>query len=87
MDEVDSDSDSNYDDYDKTESEEVVVHRNAITRSGRRIKASVSLISDEKAFKILIPTTHPHTSTPIGGAGVNTPSGNGGDVITLIISI
>ena len=28
-------------DYDKTESEEIVEHRNTITRSGRQIKASV----------------------------------------------
>ena len=37
----------NYDsesDYDETESEEIVEHRNAITRSGRQIKASVILI-------------------------------------------
>ena len=39
MDEFESDSDS---DYDETESEEIVEHRNAITRSGRQIKASVS---------------------------------------------
>ena len=39
MDELfESDSDS---DYDETESEEIVEHRNAITRSGRQIKASV----------------------------------------------
>ena len=38
MDEFESDSDS---DYDETESEEIVEHRNAITRSGRQIKASV----------------------------------------------
>ena len=38
VDEFDSDSDSDYDD---TESEELVEHRNAITRSGRQIKASV----------------------------------------------
>ena len=37
MDEFESDSDS---DYDETESEEIVQHRNAITRSGRQIKAS-----------------------------------------------
>ena len=37
MDEFESDSDSDYD----TESEEIVEHRNAITRSGRQIKASV----------------------------------------------
>ena len=38
MDEFESDS---YSDFDETESEEIVKHRNAITRSGRRIKASV----------------------------------------------
>ena len=38
MDEFESDSDS---DFDETESEEIVEHRNAITRSGRQIKASV----------------------------------------------
>ena len=38
MDEFESDSDS---DYDETESEEIVEHRNAITRSGRKIKVSV----------------------------------------------
>ena len=38
MDECESDSDS---DYDETKSEEIVEHRNAITRSGRQIKASV----------------------------------------------
>ena len=37
MDEFESDSDS---DYGETESEEIVEHRNAITRSGRQIKAS-----------------------------------------------
>ena len=41
MEEFESDSDS---DYDETESEEIVEHRNAITRSGRQIKASVILI-------------------------------------------
>ena len=39
MDEFESDS---YSDFDETESEEIVKHRNAITRSGRRIKASVT---------------------------------------------
>ena len=38
MDEFESDSESDYDD---TESEEIVEHRNAITRLGRQIKASV----------------------------------------------
>ena len=38
MDEFESDSDS---DYDETEEEEIVEHRNAITRTGRQIKASV----------------------------------------------
>ena len=38
MDEFESYSDN---DYDETESEEIVEHRNAITRSGRQIKASV----------------------------------------------
>ena len=38
MDEFESDSGS---DYDETESEEIVQHRNAITRSGRQIKASL----------------------------------------------
>ena len=38
MDEFENDSDS---DYDETESEEIVEHRNAITRSGKQIKASV----------------------------------------------
>ena len=38
MDEFESDSDS---DFDETKSEEIVEHRNAITRSGRHIKASV----------------------------------------------
>ena len=37
MDEFESDSESDYDD---TESEEIVEHRNAITRLGRQIKAS-----------------------------------------------
>ena len=37
MDEFESDSDS---DYDERESEEIAEHSNAITRSGRRIKAS-----------------------------------------------
>ena len=36
VDEFESDSDS---DYDETESEEIVEHRNAITRSGRQVKA------------------------------------------------
>ena len=38
MDEFENDSES---DYDETESEEIVEHRYAITRSGRQIKASV----------------------------------------------
>ena len=37
MDEIESDSDT---DYDETDSEQIVEHRNAITRSGRQIKAS-----------------------------------------------
>ena len=40
MNEFESDSDS---DYDETESEDIVEHRNAITRLGRQIKASVRL--------------------------------------------
>ena len=40
MGEFESDSDS---DYDETESEDIVEHRNAITRLGRQIKASVRL--------------------------------------------
>ena len=38
LDELESDSDS---DYDETESEEIVEHRNALTRSGGQIKALV----------------------------------------------
>ena len=38
MDEFESDSDC---EYDETQSEEIVEHRNVITRSGRQIKAAV----------------------------------------------
>ena len=38
MDEFESDTDS---DHRETESEEIVEHRNAITRSGRQMKASM----------------------------------------------
>ena len=37
-------NDDSESDYDETESEEIVEHSNAITRSGRQIKASVILI-------------------------------------------
>ena len=66
-------------DYDETESEEIVEHRNSITRSGRQIEASMRF-DLSKDFEILMRLLVYH----LVEQAINTSIGSKDDAITLI---
>ena len=66
-------------DYDETESEEIVEHKNSITRSGRQIEASMRF-DLSKDFEILMRLLVYH----LVEQAINTSIGSKDDAITLI---